>query len=75
MPFASAWIAEINAAIDAATHDPTVGKFGPIAGAHDPRIPRPHVKHAVGIAAERELLFDPIHGGLGLFLLPKAGEK
>ena len=69
MPFASAWIAEINAAIDAATHEPAVGQLRPIAGAHDARIPRAHVKHAVGIAAERELLFEPIHRDSGLFLL------
>ena len=75
MPFASAWIAEIYAAIDAATHDPTVGKFGPIAGPHDTGIARAHVKLAVGIAAERELLFEPIHGGLDLFLLLKVAEK
>ena len=75
MPFASAWIAEIHAAIDAATHDPTVGKLGPVAGAHDTGIARAHVKLAVGIAAERELFFDPIHGGLGLFLLLKVAKK
>jgi hypothetical protein len=75
MPFASAWIAEINAAIDAATHEPAVGQLRPIARARDTGIARAHVKLAVGIAAERELLFEPIHGGLGLYLLPKVAEK
>jgi hypothetical protein len=75
MPFASAHIAEIYAAINASTDDASVGKLGPIATAHYSRIPRAHVKHAVGIAAERELLFEPIHGGLGLFLLLKVAEK
>jgi hypothetical protein len=75
MPLAAARIAEIYAAIDAAAHDPTVGQLRPIAGAHDPGIARAHVKHAVGIAAERELLFEPIHGGFGLLLLLKVAEK
>jgi hypothetical protein len=41
-----------NAAIDAATHDPTVGQLRPIAGAHNTGIPCAHIQFPVGIAAE-----------------------
>jgi hypothetical protein len=74
-PFPSAQIAQIDPAKDAPTHDPTVGQFRPIAGAYDTGIARAQIKHAVGIAAERELLFEPIHRDLGLFLLSKADGK
>jgi hypothetical protein len=75
MPFASAHIAQIDAAINAATDDPPVGQFGPVTGTHDPWIARAHIKLAVGVAAERELFFEPIHRDLSLFLLSEAGGR
>jgi hypothetical protein len=75
VPLASAHIAQIHAAIDAPTHEPAVGEFGPISGTDNTGIAGTHVKKAVGIAAERELLFEPIHECLGLFLQLKVAEK
>jgi hypothetical protein len=71
----SAHIAKVHPAINAATYDSAVGQLGPVTGTHDLWLARAHVKLAVGVAAERELFFEPIHGDLSLFLLSKGGEK
>src|SRR5258707_8163255 len=67
--------APIHAIIDTSPHDPAVRQLRPIAGTHDARIARAHVKLAVGIAAERELHSEPIHRGLGLFCSQKRVES
>jgi hypothetical protein len=71
----SASITKIHTASDAAAYDPAIGQLRPIARAHDTGIACAHIEFAVGVAAERELFFEPIHRDLSLRLLSKGAEK
>jgi hypothetical protein len=71
----TAHITQVHPATNAATYDSAVGQLGPVTGTHDPWLARTHVKLAVGVAAERELFFEPIHRDLSLLLLSGAGGK
>jgi hypothetical protein len=58
----AAGITEIDAAVNAATVDPAIRQFRPVAGAVHSGFTGAHVKFAVGVTAERKLFFESIHG-------------